>query len=146
MREKSAMLQKMVIFETRGAAVFIPYLQLIYDIFTEASLRRSDLTHRLEAPFLVGCRAPDPALREKFMDLLDSSVPRSLSNRLTYIFGVQNWDALADHNWTYLAIYLVLGAADSSPRSNAMLVDGALARPPTDALVSPMRRLLCRPW
>uniref|UniRef100_D8PQ42 Non-specific serine/threonine protein kinase n=1 Tax=Schizophyllum commune (strain H4-8 / FGSC 9210) TaxID=578458 RepID=D8PQ42_SCHCM len=143
MREKSAILQKMVIFETRGTAVFIPYLQLIYDIFTEASLRRSDLTHRLEAPFLVGCRAPDPALREKFMDLLDSSVPRSLSNRLTYIFGVQNWDALADHNWTYLAIYLVLGAADSSPRSNAMLVDGALARPSTDALVSPMRRLLC---
>ncbi|KAL1742601.1 FAT domain-containing protein [Schizophyllum fasciatum] len=144
MREKSMILVKMILLETRGTAVFVPYLQLIYDIFTEPSLRRSDLTHRLEAPFLVGCRAPDSALREKFMDLLDSSVPRSLSNRLTYIFGVQNWDALADHNWTYLAIYLVLGAGDSSPRSTAMGVDNvALPRPPADALVAPMRRLLC---
>ncbi|TRM67802.1 FAT domain-containing protein [Schizophyllum amplum] len=142
MREKSAMLQKMVMLETRGSVVFLPYLQLVYDIFTEPTLRRSDLTHRLEAPFLVGCRSPDSALREKFLNLLDSSVPRSLTNRLTYIFGVQNWDALADHNWTYLAIYLLLGAADSPPRTSTSTLP-MLPRPLADALVSPMRHLLC---
>jgi len=112
MKEKATLIQKMTLFENRGDQIFHAYLELIYDIYNEPGLRRSDLTNRLEQSFLLGCRAKDALLREKFTDLLDVSIPRSLFGRLTYILGVQNWEALSDHNWVYLAIHLILGAAD----------------------------------
>ncbi|OBZ70424.1 Transcription-associated protein 1 [Grifola frondosa] len=116
LKEKASLLQKMVAFEMRGErgeALFNSYLELIYDIYTDASLRRSDLTTRLEHPFLLGCRATDPSIRERFVDLLDMSIPRSLSGRLIYILGVQSWEALADQNWMFLALHLLLGSVDA---------------------------------
>ncbi|KIY71478.1 hypothetical protein CYLTODRAFT_487243 [Cylindrobasidium torrendii FP15055 ss-10] len=111
-REKATLLNKMGHYDTKGPELFNAYLQLIFDIFTDSTLRRSDLTSRLEPAFLLGCRAPDPELREKFVALLDGSIPRSLFARLTYIFGVQNWEPLADTNWIHLALQLLLGAVD----------------------------------
>lgn len=114
MKEKAALLQSMTTFETRdrGETLMQSYLDLLFEIYTEPSLRRSDLTTRLEQQFLLGCRAADTATREKFIDLLDASIPRSLYGRLTYIFGVQNWEALADRNWIFIALHLVLGCVD----------------------------------
>lgn len=112
MKEKASLLQKMVLYETRGEPLFHQVLDLIYDIYTDPALRRSDLTTRLEYPFLLGCRVRDTAMRERFVELLDANVPRSLFGRLTYILGAQSWEALADHNWIHLALYLLLGAAD----------------------------------
>ncbi|KZT26868.1 FAT-domain-containing protein [Neolentinus lepideus HHB14362 ss-1] len=112
-KEKAALLQKMVAFEGRGDDLFSDYLNLIYDIYTDPSLRRSDLTTRLEQSFLIGCRCRKETIRDKFMDLLDSSIPRNLSARLAYILGVQSWEALADCNWIYLALYLLLGTVDA---------------------------------
>ena len=146
MKEKASLLQKMIIFETRAEGLFHSYLDLIYEIYTEPSLRRSDLTTRLEHSFLVGCRARDPALREQFLDLLDISVPRSLLSRLTYILGVQNWDALADHNWIYLALHLILGSADmdmlSPNHKTNFMVPFAGSRPKAQGIVKPMQHLL----
>jgi transformation/transcription domain-associated protein len=146
MKEKASLIQKMTFYETRGEVLFHPYLELIYDIYTEPSLRRSDLTTRLEPAFLLGCRAKDALLREKFMDLLDVSVPRSLFGRLTYILGVQGWDVLADHNWIYLALHLVLGAADldasvttdrRQPQS-----ESNIPKPSSRSVIRPIQRLL----
>ncbi|KAF8897572.1 hypothetical protein BD779DRAFT_388223 [Infundibulicybe gibba] len=149
MKEKASLLQKMTTFESRPDGLFHSYLELIYEIYTEPSLRRSDLTTRLEHSFLLGCRAKDPKLRERFMDLLDISVPRSLIGRMTYILGVQSWDALADQNWIYLALHLVLGAADIdmpplSERNRLGSTPNAtlLPRPKTQNLVRSMQRLL----
>jgi len=148
MKEKATLLQKMTLYESRGDAIFHPYLELIYEIYTEPSLRRSDLTNRLEQSFLLGCRAKDSALRERFMDLLDISVPRSLFGRLTYILGVQNWDALADYNWIYLALHLIFGAADvelpsnHSYRQSSHLLSNSILRPQLQSIVRPMQRLL----
>ncbi|EPQ59490.1 hypothetical protein GLOTRDRAFT_136350 [Gloeophyllum trabeum ATCC 11539] len=111
-KEKAALLQRMVAFETRGEALFNSYLELILDIYTDASLRRSDLTTRLEQAFLTGCRCREASLREKFMDLLDSSIPRNLPARLAYVLGVQSWEALAEYNWIYIALHLLLGTVD----------------------------------
>ncbi|KAF9009027.1 hypothetical protein BDQ17DRAFT_1422200 [Cyathus striatus] len=148
MKERASLIQKMAAFESRGEALFHPYLELIYDIYTESSLRRSDLTTRLESSFLLGCRAKDTSLRERFIDLLDVSVPRSVFSRLTYILGVQGWDVLADHNWIYLALHLLLGAADielpgsyerrQHPHDSFPLV----GRPKTQDIIRPMQRLL----
>ncbi|GLB33849.1 putative PI3 PI4-kinase family protein [Lyophyllum shimeji] len=147
MKEKASLLQKMAAFESRADILFQPYLELIYEIYTEPSLRRSDLTTRLEHSFLLGCHAKDPVIRERFMDLLDVSVPRSLLSRLTYIFGVQSWEALADHNWIYLSLHLILGAADldtalAHDRRSTLARPPPMPRPKTHAIVRPVQRLL----
>ncbi|KAJ7507855.1 hypothetical protein B0H11DRAFT_2271401 [Mycena galericulata] len=146
MKEKASLLQKMVAFESRTESIYHSYLDVIYQIYTEPVLRRSDLTSRLEQSFLLGCRARDPELREKFMDLLDVSVPRSLISRLTYLFGVQSWEALADHNWIYLALHLLLSAADIDvPALHDRRTEGqntTIPRPATQSIVHPMQRLL----
>ncbi|KAJ7700136.1 hypothetical protein B0H17DRAFT_1158131 [Mycena rosella] len=145
MKEKASLLQKMVAFESRTETIYHSYLEVIHQIYTEPVLRRSDLTSRLEQSFLLGCRAKDPELREKFMDLLDVSVPRSLISRLTYIFAVQSWDALAEHNWIYLALHLLLSAAEMDvpvPHQRAMSAAISIPRPATQSVVQPMQRLL----
>ncbi|KAK2466244.1 hypothetical protein APHAL10511_001886, partial [Amanita phalloides] len=148
MKEKASMLQKMALFENRSDALFHAYLELIYDIYTDQSLRRSDLTVRLEISFLLGCRARDPALRERFMNLLDVSVPRSLLNRLTYVLGVQSWEGLSDHHWIYLALHLIFGAADEDlPALHERRVSlpasiTAIARPKLQNITQPMIHLL----
>ena len=149
MKEKATLIRGMVAYEMRGEALFHNYLQLIFDVYSEPTLRRSDLTTRLEHSFLLGCRAREANLREKFVALLDASVPRLLSSRLTYILGVQSWEALADHNWIYLALHLLLGTVDGdSPLksghkgsigpSSTYLSGAQTAR----NVVQPMQRLL----
>ena len=149
MKEKATLLQKMTLYESRGEQVFTPYLELIYEIYNEPTLRRSDMTNRLEQSFLLGCRAKDSSLRERFMDLLDISVPRSLFGRLTYILGVQCWDALAEHNWIYLAVHLVLGASDMDLPANpdrrhitSSTISNAIPSPRTQQVIRPLQRLL----
>lgn len=123
LKEKASLLQKMTLFENRWDSLFSKFLELIHDIYVDPSLRRSDLTTRLEQAFLHGCRARDAAMRDRFMELLDANIPRSLFGRLTYVLGSQSWEPLADHNWIHIALYLLLGAADLS----APLVKDALA-------------------
>ncbi|EPT03792.1 hypothetical protein FOMPIDRAFT_150002 [Fomitopsis schrenkii] len=153
MKEKATLLQKMAAFELRGdraESLFNMYLELIYDIYTEPSLRRTDLTTKLEQSFLLGCRATDLSLRERFIDLMDVSIPRSLFSRMTYIIGVQNWEALADHNWMFLALHLLLGSVDLdytiTPDRERLLEDNSSPPPLTletaSSLVRPMQRLL----
>ena len=152
MKEKAMLLQKMATFETRGLELFNQFLELIYDIYSQASLRRSELTSRLEPAFMLGCRSKDTSLRERFMDLLDSSIPRSLMSRLTYILAVQSWDSLSDHNWIYLALDLLLSSVDvemplsASPNvlfaQTASPMAQSIANSTIRDVVRPMRRLL----
>ena len=152
MKDKASFLQRMGAFETRGDTLFNQYLELIYDIYTNPDLRRSDLTARLENAFLLGCRTRDTSLRERFIDLLDSSIPKSLTSRLTYILGVQSWDALADCNWIYLALDLLLSSVDGDIplASNATTLlpqqssssSHSIAAGRVRDIVRPMRRLL----
>ncbi|THH01673.1 hypothetical protein EW026_g1062 [Hermanssonia centrifuga] len=152
MKEKANLIQKMTAFEKRGERgepLFQSYLELIYDIYNDSSLRRTELTTRLEHPFLLGCRATDPSTRERFMDLLDASVPRSLFSRMSYILGVQNWEALNDHNWIFLALHLLLGSVDGDipliPDRKVTLDTPPIASPfnlaRSSTLIRPMQRL-----
>lgn len=152
MKDKAAILLKMTSFENRGErgeAIVQNYLELIYEIYTEPSLRRSDLTTRLEQAFLLGCRAADPNMRERFIDLLDASIPRSLFARMTYIFGVQNWAALSDRNWIFLALHLLLSCVDGdvqlSPDRRVALDTAPVTSPfklgRIASIVRPMQRL-----
>ncbi|KAI0068843.1 FAT-domain-containing protein [Artomyces pyxidatus] len=150
MKEKASFLQKMAAFENRGDPLYHSYLELIFDIYTEPSLRRSDLTTKLEQSFLLGCRARDPVLRERFMDLLDVSIPRNLISRLTYIFNVQSWEVLSDAYWIYLALHLLLGAVDGetplmTERKTSLsgpLSTSSLAQKRVSDILRPMQRML----
>lgn len=144
MKEKAGFLHKMASYETRGEPLLTAYLELIYDIYMDTSLRRSDLTSRLEHSFLLGCRTQNPAIREKFLALLDTSVPNSLISRMVYILAVQSWDALAEHNWIYLANHLLMGAIDvdlppSADKHNPVC---EIPRPTTQTFVRPIQQLL----
>lgn len=152
MKEKASWLQKMAAFENRGETLFSDYLELIYDIYTEPSLRRSDLTTRLEHPFLLGCRARNNTIRERFIDLLDASIPRSLISRLSYILGVQSWEALSDHNWIYLALDLLMSCIDGDAAlasqvntyltQTSSVLAQSISTHKTRDLIRPLRRLL----
>ncbi|KAF5369949.1 hypothetical protein D9758_001009 [Tetrapyrgos nigripes] len=146
MKEKASLLLKMAAFETKGEPLFHAFTELVYDIYTDPTLRRSDLTARLEPLFFIGCRVKDTVLRERFIDLLDVSVPRSLFSRLTYIFGVQSWEALADHYWLHIALHLLFGATDldahlTHERRTSLAASTTLSRPRTQSVVRPMQRL-----
>ena len=116
MREKANVLQKMTSFESKRGDdnLFVDYLGLIYDIYKEPSLHRTDLTTRLEPAFLIGCRYKDPAIRSKFTVLFDESLPRSLSSRLQYVLGSQSWEYVAEHNWIAQALDLLLGCVNEN--------------------------------
>jgi len=152
MKEKASVLQKMATFETRGETLFSAYLGLILEIYTEPSLRRSDLTTKLEQSFLLGCRAREPRTRERFLSLLDGSVPRSLFSRICYVLGVQSWEALADTNWIHVAIHLLLNAVDGDmalgPRHTTPTSETSVSLPPflphlrVADLIQPIQRLV----
>ncbi|KAI0092413.1 atypical/PIKK/TRRAP protein kinase [Irpex rosettiformis] len=154
MKDKAQLLLKMVTFEyrsgERGEHLHQSFLELIYEIYTEPTLRRSDLTARLEQAFLLGCRAADSVVRERFINLLDSSIPRSLFARLSYIFGVQNWSALSDRNWISLALHLLLSCVDVDSQlmpDRRVALDTALVTSPftlgkTSSFIHPTQRLL----
>lgn len=145
LKEKASLLLKMLAYENRGDQLFFEYLTLIYDIYTESSLRRSDITVRLEPAYLVGCRAKDAKLQSQFIELLDLSIPRNLSSRLTYLIGVQSWESLADHNWIHIAVDLLLGCADGDDLLANVRQDGSedvVRYGRVRDLMSPMRRML----
>jgi transformation/transcription domain-associated protein len=152
MKEKAALLLKMTAFESRPDPLPKQYLEMIYEVYTDPTLRRSDLTARLEPAFLIGCRARDNVLREKFTDLLDSSIQRSLMNRLMYVLSVQSWDPISDANWIFLALDLILSSVDgeelwtSAPNvvftQTASPLAEMIANSRVRNIMRPLRRLL----
>jgi transformation/transcription domain-associated protein len=114
-KEKAGLLLKMQAFEKRDDQKLLSdFLRLIYDVYQEPSLRRTDLTFRLEPAFLLGTRTSDPELRSRFIDLFDSNLPSSLSGRLQYVLASQSWESLSSGYWIHQALDLLLGCARSN--------------------------------
>lgn len=152
-KEKAGLLLKMVAFEKKDdPTLLVTFLQLIYDIYAAPSLKRTDLTTRLEPAFLLGTRSIDPELRARFIDLFDSNLPPSMANRLQYVLASQSWESLSSSFWIQQAVDLLLGCVDSdellyptSSRSSSKIESPLRALSATakvkDYLV-PARRLL----
>ena len=112
-KEKATLLGKMMVFENRPEETLLrEFLQVILKVYSDPQLARSEYTVRLEQPFLLGCRNRDPGLRCKFMEVFDQAIVHTLHGRLNYIFGIQNWESLADTNWMHQALDLLLGAIE----------------------------------
>ncbi|PGH01393.1 hypothetical protein AJ79_07934 [Helicocarpus griseus UAMH5409] len=113
LKEKTAVLHKMLLFESRpNTAPLKQFLELVIRIYEDPKITRTELTVRLEHAFLIGTRAQDVEMRNRFMSIFDKSLTRSANTRLSYVLTSQNWDTLADSFWLTQASQLVIGSID----------------------------------
>lgn len=115
LKEKTAVLHKMLTFENRSdQTLLIKFLELVIRIYEDPKITRTELTVRMEHAFLIGTRAADVDMRNRFMAIFDKSQSKQASMRLNYIISSQNWDTLADSFWLAQASQLLVGAIEMS--------------------------------
>ena len=113
LKEKTAVLHKMLFFESRQDPTMLhKFLDLVIRIYEDPKITRTELTVRLEHAFLIGTRAQDYEMRNRFMTIFDRSLTRSANARLIYVLTSQNWDTLAESFWLSQATQLVMGSVD----------------------------------
>lgn len=110
-KEKAAILSKMMVFEIRGEPTLSKeFYQIIVDIFEDDSFSCTELTVRMEQPFMVGTRSVDVSIRRKLMSILNNSLEKDIAKRLYYVIREQNWEFLADYPWLNQALQLLFGS------------------------------------
>ena len=115
LKEKTAVLHKMLLFESRSNQTMLKkFLDLVIRIYEDSKITRTELTVRLEHAFLIGTRAQDVEVRNRFMTIFDRSLTRLVNSRLSYVLTCQNWDTLADSFWLSQASHLIMGCVDMS--------------------------------
>jgi transformation/transcription domain-associated protein len=115
LKEKTAVLHKMLTFENRpDQTLLIRFLELVIRLYEDPKIARTELTVRMEHAFLIGTRAQDVDMRNRFMAIFDKSQSKTASARLSYVIIAQNWDTLAESYWLAQASQLLLGAVDSN--------------------------------
>ncbi|KAH8177248.1 FAT domain-containing protein [Sarocladium implicatum] len=113
LKEKTAVLHKMLSFEHRqDPTMLTKFLELVIRIYEDPKIARTELTVRMEHAFLIGTRAADVEMRNRFMAIFDKSLSKTASARLSYVLTSQNWDTLADSYWLAQASQLLLGGMD----------------------------------
>ncbi|KAF4778731.1 FAT domain-containing protein [Colletotrichum scovillei] len=113
LKEKTAVLHKMLSFEHRqDSTMLTKFLELVIRIYEDPKITRTELTVRMEHAFLIGTRAQDVDMRNRFMAIFDKSLSKTASARLAYVLTSQNWDTLADSYWLAQASHLLLGAVE----------------------------------
>ncbi|CAM1508207.1 Fc.00g050550.m01.CDS01 [Cosmosporella sp. VM-42] len=113
LKEKTAVLHKMLSFEHRQDSTMLSkFLDLVIRIYEDPKITRTELTVRMEHAFLIGTRANDVDMRNRFMAIFDKSLSKNASARLSYVLTSQNWDTLADSYWLAQATQLILGAVE----------------------------------
>ena len=114
LKEKTAVLHKMLLFEHRADPILLTkFLELVIKIYENSKVTRSELTVRMEHAFLIGTRAQDVEMRNRFMTIFHRSLSCTASSRLNYVVSAQNWDCLADSYWLSQVIQLMLGCIES---------------------------------
>ncbi|KAG8529873.1 uncharacterized protein KY384_005354 [Bacidia gigantensis] len=115
LKEKNAVLHKMLLFEGRADdGLLHKFLDLVIRIYEDPKITRTELTVRLEHAFLIGTRAMDVDMRNRFMNIFHRSLTKTASARLIYVLTQQNWDTLAETFWLSQAIQLIFGAIETS--------------------------------
>ena len=112
-KEKAGVLSKMMIYELKGDSELTKmYYQIIMDIFKDESLNYSELTFRLEHPFLVGTKISDVKIRQDLISILNNSLDKDIKTRLFYIIREQNWEYLSEYPWLNQASQILYGSFD----------------------------------
>lgn len=114
MKEKAAILSKMMAFEARGEKDLTKkFYEILIDIYHDPVLSRSELSVRMEHPFLVGTRLNDVDIRQKLMKILSDSIDLNVVKRLSYVIADQNWEFIADSQWLNQALQILYGSISS---------------------------------
>ncbi|KAH6689603.1 transcription-associated protein [Plectosphaerella plurivora] len=115
LKEKTAVLHKMLSFEHRqDPTMLTKFLELVIRIYEDPKIAHSELTVRMEHAFLIGARAQDVEMRNRFMAIFDKSLSKTATARLNYVLTSQNWDTLGDSFWLAQASQLLLGAVEQN--------------------------------
>ncbi|KAI3989472.1 hypothetical protein MKX01_022747 [Papaver californicum] len=90
----------------------IKYLQLLYGVCADSNKYplslRQEVFQKVERQFMLGLRAKDPEIRQKFFSLYHESLAKTLFTRLQYIIQSQDWEALSDVFWLKQGLDLLL--------------------------------------
>jgi transformation/transcription domain-associated protein len=113
LKEKTAVLHKMLSFEPRPDETLLnKFLDLVIRIYEDPKITRSELTVRMEYAFLIGTRAKNVEMRNRFMSIFDKSLGRTASNRIKYVLASQSWETLQDSFWLAQVIQLLFGSME----------------------------------
>ncbi|QSL64955.1 hypothetical protein MERGE_002259 [Pneumocystis wakefieldiae] len=136
-KEKAALLLKMISFETRGDSVlYNKFLSLIVTIYENPAIIQTELTVRLEQAFMIGTKAEDISIRNNFMDIFNRSMSKNVYTRLNYILGVQKWESLAGSFWISQANQLLIESVVMKERISILETDYAFRTLVSDKLLS----------
>ena len=136
LKEKTAVLHKMLNFEARPDPTLLhKFLDLVVRIYEDPKITRTELTVRLEHAFLVGTRAQDVSVRNRFMTIFDKSLTRTSTSRLLYVLTSQNWDTLAETFWLSQAIQLIFGSIE---------MNTGVQLHAEDFRTNPLKKFLCK--
>lgn len=112
-KEKAGVLSKMMMYEMKNDPELTNmYYKIIVDIFKADSLSYSELTFRLEHPFLVGTKISDTTIRQELMNILSNSIDKDIRNRLFYVIREQNWEYLSEYPWLNQASQILYKSFD----------------------------------
>lgn len=116
LKEKTAVLQKMLLFEQRtDPTLYAKFMNLVIRIYEDPKIFRSELAVRMEHAFLIGLRSPDIDMRARFTAIFDKALSRTTSQRLYKLISEQQWDILGDSYWLSQIIQLMFGSIDHNP-------------------------------
>lgn len=115
LKEKTAVLQKMIPFEHRpDPTLYGKFMSLVIRIYEDPKILRSELAVRMEHAFLIGLRSQDIEMRARFMSIFDKALSRTSSNRFFKLISEQQWDILCDSFWLSQIIHLMFGSVDQN--------------------------------
>jgi transformation/transcription domain-associated protein len=130
LKEKTAVLSKMLLFEQRQDPLLLTrFLDLVIRIYEDPKITRSELTVRMEHAFLIGTRAQDVEMRNRYLTIFDKSISRTASSRLSYVLASQNWDTLHDSYWLAQVIHLMFGSVEMNAPAQLHSEDFKLLSP-----------------
>jgi len=69
---------------------------------------RQEVFQKVERQYMLGLRAKDPEMRQKFFALYHDSLGKTLFTRLQYIIQTQEWEALSDVFWLKQGLDILL--------------------------------------
>jgi transformation/transcription domain-associated protein len=132
LKEKTAVLSKMLLFEHRAdTSLLTRFLDLVIRIYEDSNITRTELTVRMEHAFLIGTRAQDVEMRNRYMTIFDKSLSRTAASRLSYVLSSQNWDTLSDSYWLSQVIHLMFGSVEMNTPAALHEEDFQLIQPTT---------------
>ena len=115
LKEKTAVLHKMLSFESsKDPSLLTKFFELVIRVYEDPKITRTELTVRLEHAFLIGTRAKDVDMRNRFLSIFDRSITRTAGRRLEYLLTSQHWDVLSESFWISQVIQLMFGSIDMS--------------------------------